>query len=196
MFRESADKAFMLYIALLHYPVYNKDGKIVTTAVVNMDIHDMARLSRTYGVQNLFVVNPMTAQRKLAYEIINHWREGYGAVANPSRRKAFDLVVLKASLEEVKADIAEQRGCPPQTIVTGANINDNSITCAELGKKIINDSLPYLLIFGTGSGLAQELVDEADYRLEPIKGLKDYNHLSVRSAAAIIIDRIMREQKI
>jgi hypothetical protein len=183
----------MLYIALLHYPVYNKDGRVVTTAIVNMDIHDMARLSRTYGVQNFFVVNPLSAQRELADEIINHWREGYGAVFNSSRRAAFELVMLKASLEEVQAEIAEQRGCLPQIIVTGANFKDNYLTCADLRKKIINDSLPYLLIFGTGSGIAQELVDRADYRLEPIKGIEDYNHLSVRSAAAIIIDRIMRD---
>ena len=38
----------MLYIVLLHYPVYNKEGKIVTTAIANMDIHDIARLAKTY----------------------------------------------------------------------------------------------------------------------------------------------------
>jgi tRNA (guanine37-N1)-methyltransferase len=32
-----------LFLALLHYPVRDKNGAIVTTAVTNMDIHDIAR---------------------------------------------------------------------------------------------------------------------------------------------------------
>lgn len=183
----------MLYIALLHYPVYNKNGKVVTTSIANMDIHDIARLSRTYGVQNFFVVNPLPAQRDLACEIINHWKRGYGAVFNPARREAFELVRVKANMGEVKSEIMEQAGCPPKIIVTGANFKDRLLNCANLKKMIRNDDLPYLLIFGTGSGIACEVIDSADYRLEPVKGNGDYNHLAVRSAAAIIIDRIMRD---
>jgi len=183
----------MLYIALLHYPVYNKDGRVVTTAITNMDIHDIARLSRTYGVRNFFLVNPVSAQRDLACEIINHWRQGYGASFNPARREAFELVRLKATLDEVSAEIAGQTGCPPQIIVTGANFRDKLLTYTDLKEMIRNDNLPYLLIFGTGSGVAEEIVNKADYRLEPVKGSGDYNHLAVRSAVAIIIDRIMRD---
>jgi hypothetical protein len=183
----------MLYIALLHYPVYNKDGEVVTTAIANMDIHDIARLSRTYGVRNFFLVNPISAQRDLACEIINHWRHDYGAEFNPSRREAFELVRLKATLDEVRAEIAGQTGCTPQIIVTGASFKDRLLTYADLKEMIRNDSLPYLLIFGTGSGIAEEIVNRADFRLEPIKGSEDYNHLAVRSAVAIIIDRIMRD---
>jgi len=183
----------MLYIALLHYPVYNKDGKVVTTSIANMDIHDIARVSRTYGVRNFFVVNPLPAQRDLACEIINHWSRGYGAVFNPPRREAFELVRLKANLGEVQAEILEQTGFSPQIIVTGANFKDRLLTFADLKKMIRNDNLPYLLIFGTGSGIAYEIADRADYRLEPVKGNGNYNHLAVRSAVAIIIDRIMRD---
>jgi hypothetical protein len=38
----SAPKA-AVYLALLHYPVYDKNHQVVTTAVTNMDIHDIAR---------------------------------------------------------------------------------------------------------------------------------------------------------
>lgn len=182
----------MLYIALLHYPVYNKDGKIVTTSITNMDLHDIARLSKTYGVRNYYVVNPLAAQRDLACEIINHWQQGQGAVFNPSRREAFELVKLKISLDEVRSEIRKQTGFFPQTIVTGANIKNNFLTYTDLKKIINNDNLPYLLIFGTGSGLAEEIIKEADYCLEPVTGSGDYNHLAVRSAVAIILDRIMR----
>lgn len=181
----------MLYIALLHYPVYNKNSQVVTTSIANMDIHDIARVSKTYGIQSFFIVHPLSAQRDLACEIINHWREGYGAIFNQSRREAFELIRLKANMDEVKAEILEQTDCQPQIIVTGANFKDGLLTCTKLKKMVRNDKLPYLLIFGTGSGLACELVERAHYRLEPIKGCGDYNHLSVRSAVAIIIDRIM-----
>ena len=129
----------MLYIALLHYPVYNKNGNVVTTSIANMDIHDIARLSKTYGIQNFFVVHPLSAQRDLACEIINHWREGYGAVFNPPRREAFQLVKLKASMDEVRAEILEQTGCPPRVIVTGANFRDRLLTYTDLKIMIRKD---------------------------------------------------------
>lgn len=180
----------MLYIALLHHPVYNKERKIVTTAIANMDLHDIARLAKTYCVQNFFVVNPLAAQRELACEIISHWSRGAGAVFNPFRREAFELVRFRENLREVKDEIALQTGFLPRTVVTGANFQCGIITSADLKKIMKNDSLPYLLIFGTGWGLTEQIVDEADYRLEPIKGVGDYNHLAVRSAVAIVLDRI------
>jgi len=185
------EASFMLYIALLHYPVYNKESKVVTTSIANMDIHDIARAARTYGVENFFVVNPVSAQQDLAYEIIDHWRRGHGSVFNPHRREAFELVRIKASLAEVKDEIKKKTGLPPGIIVTGAGFKDNLLTCADLKKMIINNDLPYLLIFGTGSGIAGEIINNADYRLEPVRGNNDYNHLAVRSAVAIILDRIM-----
>jgi hypothetical protein len=180
----------MLYIALLHYPVYNKDGKVVSTSIANMDLHDIARASQTYGVLGFYVVNPIPAQRDLAAEIMNHWQTGYGASFNKSRKDAFGLVRLKANLEETSEEIKVEAGCLPRTIVTGANLRNELLTFTELKKLIRNDNLPYLLIFGTGSGIAEEIINNADYRLEPIKGAGDYNHLAVRSAVAIVLDRI------
>jgi hypothetical protein len=186
------DKVFMLYIALLHYPVYNKEGRTVTTSIANMDIHDIARVSKTYGVENFFVVNPLPAQLALAQEIIAHWRDGYGAVFNPSRREAFGLVRLKPNLDEVRAEIIGQTGLAPHIIVTGASLRDRLLTFTALKEMLRNDQLPYLLIFGTGWGITAEMVDRADHCLEPIKGVTGYNHLSVRSAIAVILDRIFR----
>ncbi len=37
-------------------------------------------------------------------------------------------------------------------------------------------------------------MDNADFFLEPIKGPSDYNHLSVRSAVAIVLDRLLGER--
>jgi hypothetical protein len=182
----------MLYIALLHYPVYNKAGKVVTTAIANMDIHDIARLAKTYGLCGFYVINPIPTQRSLAQEIIDHWREGYGATYNKSRKEAFDLVSLKVSLDEVTKEIEKLSGHPPKTIVTSANFNEGYLTFTSLRKMLKSNNLPYLLIFGTGSGIADEVIQNADYRLEAIKGDGGYNHLAVRSAVAIILDRVVK----
>jgi hypothetical protein len=183
----------MLYIALLHYPVLNKESQVVTTSIANMDLHDIARASQTYGVRGFYVVNPMPAQRELAAEIMNHWQTGYGAFFNKSRKDAFGLVRLKTSLKETNEEIKAEAGYTARTIVTGANLKNKLLTFAELKKLIRNDNLPYLLIFGTGSGVTEEIINNADHCLEPIKGTGDYNHLAVRSAVAIILDRIMRD---
>jgi hypothetical protein len=182
----------MLYIALLHYPIYNKEGKVVTTAVANMDIHDITRLVKTYDLKGFYVVNPIPAQQDLVQEIIRHWREGYGATYNPSRKDAFKLVKIKANLNEVIDEIAVKERYKPRTVVTGANFQGDFLTFTELRTMLQNSKLPYLIIFGTGSGIAAAVLDKADFRLEPIRGLGDYNHLAVRSAVAIVLDRIMK----
>ena len=164
----------------------------MTTAIANMDIHDIARLAKTYGLCGFYVINPISAQRALAQEIINHWREGYGATYNKSRKEAFELVSLKESLDAVTKEIETHSGHAPKTIVTSANFNDGYLTFTSLRKMLKSNNLPYLLIFGTGSGIVDEVIQRADYRLEAIKGVGDYNHLAVRSAVAIILDRVVK----
>ncbi|HDQ03556.1 MAG TPA: RNA methyltransferase [Deltaproteobacteria bacterium] len=181
----------MIYIALLHYPVKNSRGDVVTTSIANMDIHDIARAAKTFGVKVFYIVNPIKAQQDLARKIISHWQEGHGAGFNPSRAEAFRLIRIHSELKDVLSDIKVQEGREPLTIVTGANIRHNFLTVAELKRLLKNDQLPYLLIFGTGFGIDEEKMENADYRLEPIKGAGDYNHLSVRSAVAIILDRVL-----
>jgi len=189
--RDRLPKASKLYIALLHYPVINKDGNVVATAIANMDVHDIARLAKTYGVETFYLINPIEAQRNLAGKIIDHWRNGYGAKHNPFRKDAFEKVEIKSDLGEVVDEIRALNHCKPQIIVTGANFQGALLSCRELREAIKSNYLPYLLIFGTGSGIADEIVNQADYRLESIRGKDGYNHLAVRSAVAVILDRIV-----
>ena len=58
-----------LALALVHHPVLDRGGGTVTTAITNLDLHDMARSARTYGVGDLFIVHPIEAQRLLAERI-------------------------------------------------------------------------------------------------------------------------------
>jgi hypothetical protein len=48
-----------------------------------------------------------------------------------------------------------------------------------------------VLVFGTAWGLAPQALEQADFRLAPIAGAGEYNHLSVRSAVSIILDRAL-----
>ena len=59
----------------------------------------------------------------------------------------------------------------------------------KLGQQLA-DGMPQVILFGTAWGLAPELLDSADQVLKPIEGTGRYNHLSVRSAVAIILDRL------
>ena len=71
-------------IALLHYPVYDKNGKVVATAITNLDIHDISRAAKTFGLFRYYVVTPVAGQREMAERIGRHWREGWGASYNPN----------------------------------------------------------------------------------------------------------------
>jgi hypothetical protein len=179
-----------MFIALLHYPVYNREGKVVTTSVANMDIHDIARAARTYGARRFYIVTPVAAQRRLAEAILDHWLTGYGATYNPSRKEAFTVTHLSGSLSAVRADIVSLTGREAKLVVTGASLAGNIVSFAEL-QEIMGKGGPFLIVIGTGWGIAEEVIRQADYRLAPLKGPSDYNHLSARSAAAIVLDRLL-----
>ena len=183
-----------VYIALLHYPVYDKNGQIVTTAVTNMDIHDIARSGRTYGIRGFYVVTPVKALQKLALKIIDHWEQGYGSQYNVTRKEALALARIKDTLDNVLIDIERECDQRPLLVVTSARGGGNRTSFAQLRDMLISLSQPFLLILGTGWGLTEAIFSQSDYVLEAIEGPTDYNHLSVRSAAAILLDRLLGQQ--
>jgi len=179
-----------LAIALLHYPVYNKLREVVTTALTNLDLHDIARASRTFGLDRFYIVTPSPDQRALAQRITGHWQEGWGATYNPDRKAALDIVricdTLAGAVEEYQSGFSE----PVRTVITGAASHPGSISCQSFRRMLDRPDTPYLLLLGTGWGLTEACFDAADHILEPIAGAGTYNHLSVRSAAAIMLDRL------
>jgi hypothetical protein len=86
--------------------------------------------------------------------------------------------------------MARRRGREPKIVVTGAAGTDASVTSAELAGRFEAGEDDYLLLFGTGWGMTEEIFAVADLVLEPIRGCGDYNHLSVRSAVSIYLDRL------
>jgi hypothetical protein len=170
-----------LYVALLHHPVLDRHGEVVTTALTNIDVHDIARSCRTFGVRAFYVVTPVDAHRALARRVVRHWQSQHGAEFNPSRHDALERVRLARSLEGVEIDIEKSSGSVPRKIATSARSLPNGVGYT---------GPPFLVLLGTGSGLTADLVERAQYRLEPIHGVDGYNHLSVRAAAAVLLDRL------
>jgi hypothetical protein len=178
-----------LIVGLVHHPVINAKGDIVTTSVTTLDVHDLARTCRTYGVGSLFIVTPLTAQKTLVKRLIRHWRLGPGADINPSRKEALTFVEVVDSIGDIM-DNSQSGGRQPIVITTAARRIEGSCSFDRVSE-VIAKSDRAVILFGTGSGLAPDVFERADYVLEPIEGADGYNHLPVRSAAAIILDRLL-----
>ncbi|MBW1690710.1 MAG: RNA methyltransferase [Deltaproteobacteria bacterium] len=181
------------YIGLLHYPVYNRSGEVIVSAITNLDLHDLARLARTYGVERFYVINPLIDQQDLARRIRSHWVSGHGAEYNKDRMEAMSLIAVVATLEEAIAEIREKEGTAPILVATDASNDRGETVPYSFVRGIAMSHRTVLILFGTAWGMARELIRDADYLLEPILGVSGYNHLSVRTAAAITLDRLFSQ---
>ncbi len=135
------------------------------------------------------VVTPLEDQQVLAGRIVAHWTRGPGGDYNPKRREALAQIRISASLEEACQAVARQEGLKPITVATCARQHPEAVGYGRLRRAMQNEH-PYMILMGTAWGLAPEVIGSADHILEPIGDHATYNHLSVRSAAAIILDRL------
>ena len=192
--RPVAGLASRSYVALVHHPVYDKHHQVVSTAVTNLDIHDIARSCSTYGVAAYYVVHPVAAQRQLVERILGYWHEGPGQSQNDFRREALSHVRVVSTMDEAIDSIHRDQGMRPAVIGTSARPLGPAVTVQELRAEFQQQARPLLLVMGTGWGLTEEFMSHVDRVLEPIQGTAPYNHLSVRSATAIILDRLFAEE--
>lgn len=178
------------YVVLMHDQVVVQENTVGTSSVTSLDIHDIARSCRTYGIKGYTLVTPLLDQQKIAETILDFWH-GAGIAYNQNRADAVDLVSIKQSLDQVIADIELKEGKKPLLIATSAkNQGDLSRTITYFDQtEVWSHDRPVLFIFGTAKGLSNELITRCDYLLLPIEGFTDFKHLSVRSAAAIVLDR-------
>ncbi len=178
-------------VVLLHHPVLDRDGGVVTTAVTNLDLHDMSRSARTYGAFAMHVVHPIAAQRELVTRIRDHWVEGSGKRRIPDRALALELIRITTTLDET-IEACGGPGAVELWTTAAASRGRSLTTFPEARARLAATEKTVLLVFGTGWGLAPEVLDRAAVHLEPIRGApgSDYNHLSVRAACAIALDRL------
>lgn len=191
--RQRVQPSAPLYLALLHHPVFDKNKQVVTTAITNMDIHDIARSARTYGAKGLYIVNPVKALQKLAAKIIDHWEFGYGSTYNETRKDALALVRLSDTLDQAIIDVERECGTRPALVATSARPVDGvkRTSFSDMRDMLERSPNPFLLLLGTGWGLSETVLTQSDYILQAVEGSSDYNHLSVRSATAIMLHELL-----
>ena len=177
-------------VALVHAPVVNRNGEVIGSAVTNLDLHDIARACKTFGVDTYWLVSPFERQQILSRQIVDHWLTGHGRIANPDRGEALSLIRICAGLDEAIANGRKKWGGSLRVVATCARPRPDTIAYARLRQQI-HTGRPVLLVFGTAWGLAPEVFEKVQVTLPPICGAGRYNHLSVRSAAAIVLDRLL-----
>ncbi len=173
----------MVHVALVHWPCLDKNAQEIATAITNLDLHDLARLCLTYGVDTLYIVHPYQSQLDFAQKILDHWLKGFGGIYNPVRKKAFEIVRLVADIETVKKETGAYLIGTTANLLEGA-VSWDDVAAASREKDVC-------LVFGTGWGLKSETLTALDAVAQPIDGKGDFNHLSVRSAVSIAIDRVL-----
>ncbi len=190
-----------LFVALVHHPVIIEGKNSGTASITNLDVHDIARSCRTYGLGGYFIVQPLKDQQDVLHGILRHWLNGAVAKRHADRAEALSLVHVADSIGDVIDEIAAQSGEKPMILGSSAEWHENKPqsskpTCAKLSFETARQNLktrPCLLLLGTGHGLAPEVLNMCDAMFPPIRFLSDYNHLSVRAAAVILLDRLLQE---
>lgn len=178
------------YAVLMHSEVMLPDRKEGVSSVTSIDIHDIARSAKTYGLRAVFIVTPLLDQQKIVQKLLSFWKTGEGIEYNPSRHEAVSSVFCLESLDKVLSWIEEKEGKRPACIATSAREVAHAQTITYYDQeKVWKECRPVLFIFGTAQGLAPSVVNRCNYLLLPVRGFSSFNHLSVRSAAAIVFDR-------
>lgn len=172
----------MLSLGLLHWPCVDKNGQEIATAITNLDLHDCARVCLTYGINKLYIVHPNQSQLDFARTIMDHWLKGFGGQYNPLRKSALEIIALVHDISEIKQQT------DALLVGTSASRLEGCISWDEARKRARNEDM--CILFGTGWGMSQRLFETLDAVIEPIAGKGGFNHLSVRSAVSIAVDRI------
>jgi hypothetical protein len=175
-------------VALVHHPVLDRQRAIVTTAITNLDLHDISRSAHAYGLSDFFAVHPVAAQRDLALKVREHWVTGSGSRRIPDRSPAMSILRVVPNLDEA----VDALGSSVELWTTSAAERPTSLSHVRARERLAADGPTVLVVLGTGWGLADSICDRAHEHLAPIRSPRadGWNHLSVRAAAAILFDRL------
>lgn len=174
-----------LSVAIVHHPCINRLGQEICSTISEHDVFDASRLSLTYNV-NIYVVNPKPAQRELCMRLLSH---GTDSNTRASARGLFTKTSYAADLETVIQQLTTEHGAAPFVVATSAKSSNGDVSFASV-REHMQQGRHLLLLVGKAWGLSSSVLDAADARLTPIDSGSGYNHLSVRSALAILIDRL------
>lgn len=183
-------------VVLLHHPVLNRKGELIATSITNMDLHDISRTCRTYEIDHYYLVSPVIEHQKLVGSIIEHWNRGNQLEWHPDRAEALSRAKVMNSFQDVKIELAQKYPeMALEVAMPDARPLPNQMTYEQARIKWAEEPNAgvKVIVLGTGWGVAPEFYSEVHTYLSPIYGplgAEGYNHLSVRAAAAIILDRL------
>ena len=187
-----------VYLALIHHPVLNREGGVVTSSVTSLDLHDLARVGRTYGVSGVFVVHPSAPQRAFVERVIGHFTQGPGRALHPQRGETLEFLEVLPSLDALIEDVERKESKRPRFAATTARRTPGAVGYGAFREAVRETDAPHVILFGTSWGLADEVLEMSDVVLLPVEAGADtgFNHLSVRGAAAIVMDRIFGKRDV
>lgn len=175
----------VLRVALVHHPVLNRNGEEIASVVDEFDVFDGGRLALTYGIPTLYVVNPVPAQRDKTQRVIAHAQ----SEARDAERGRMEALRWCASLQDAIADASTPTR--PWVVATSAVPREPAASFVDVRERLCGGG-DVLLVIGKAWGLAPAVFEQCDAQLQPIDAGTGFNHLSVRSAMAILIDRLCR----
>ena len=186
-----------IYLCLLHTQVLNRQGLEIVTSITNLDVSDIARSARTYALRGYYLVTPIPEQHALMNRVLDHWRTERARSYHPDRVEALSLVRLVSDFTTLKEELRALHGHYPEVFLTDARAAPQTKSYAEVRRRWAEtraDAPPVVLVFGTGWGVAPSFYSEIHHRIQPVwgpGGESAYNHLSVRAAVAVILDRLL-----
>lgn len=175
---------------LCHYPVFLDQKRTGTSSLTNLDIHDIARISFTYGMGPFYALTPLADQLELLRGILRHWLRPGAPKENSDRSQALKLVRPVQSYGEVEKDATAYYGEKPVWVLTSARWPRRITPLAPRDILDLSAKKPVIICLGTARGLDAENMDVEFVPMRPIRFTSE-NHLSVRAAAAILADRIL-----
>ncbi len=179
-----------LSFCLCHFPVHLEQGRIGSSSLTNLDVHDIGRISHSYGMCPFFILLSLKEQREILDNILRHWNNLDNPQTNQDRKKALSQVFPVQSFAELEEKATAYYGLRPIFIVSSASWPDRKQILTPEDVRRICQNYPAIILLGTARGLdLKSLAFNFDI-LRPLRFL-DENHLSVRAAAAIIADRIL-----
>ena len=178
-----------IHLALRHDKVMGRENKTIHTSVTQIDLHDFCRLSFTYGLGGFHCITEIEAQHRITQDILEYWQKGFGKDYNPDRVQALGSLHLHRGFDPMLEWFEAEHGVVPLLFATSAKAHHKTLDFESCSNIIERSGRPTVIQFGTGWGLSSEQLNRCDGVLPPIDGHDGYNHLSVRCAAAILIDR-------
>ena len=185
-------------MALRHDSVLGRQDKIIHANVTQIDLHDFCRLTATYDLGGFHCITEIGAQHEICQNILDFWNKGFGKDYNPDRVAALQNMRIHNNFGELLEMLTAKDGQAPLLIGTSAKpFEDNKkvLDFPAFSDIIARSGRSAVIQFGTSWGLSPEQLNRCDWVLPPIYGYDGYNHLSVRCAAAIIVDRLFSQSR-